>query len=102
MDNDYVAQKEEAEKPLEISAEQISEELLVAIIESFIQREGTDYGAIEASLDTKLRQVKKQIESGDVKIVFEQSTETVSLITARDFNKLFPQSQTPTSACGDQ
>ncbi len=93
MDNEYVSKKDDAELPLEISSEQISTEILDAIIESFIMREGTDYGVHEALMETKLNQVKKQIKNGDVKIIFEQSTETVSLITESDFKKLYAKVQ---------
>jgi uncharacterized protein YheU (UPF0270 family) len=76
---------EPQEVPIEITPEQISEEALNGIIEHFILREGTDYGAVEVSLEAKMRQVRKQIEKGDIKIVYDQSAETVSLLTARDF-----------------
>ena len=73
--------------PVEVPIDALNAELLDAIIESFILREGTDYGSVEFSLETKLKQVRKQIEKGDVRIVFDPSTESVNLMTDRDFKK---------------
>ncbi|OYZ16236.1 MAG: hypothetical protein B7Y39_15815, partial [Bdellovibrio sp. 28-41-41] len=47
-----------------------------------------DYGVVEVGFDKKKSQIQKQIDRGDVKIVYDQSTETVSLLTANDFMKL--------------
>lgn len=73
--------------PVEIPPDSLSEDVLTAIIENFILREGTDYGAVEIAMDTKITQVRKQIERGEVKIVFDPNTETVTLITKLDFKK---------------
>lgn len=62
----------------------LSTDALQGLIEEFIMREGTDYGWEEVSLATKVAQVKKQIEKGDVVIVFDTSTETVSLLTRHE------------------
>jgi uncharacterized protein YheU (UPF0270 family) len=76
---------EQEEVPVEILPEMLSVEALDGIIQDFILREGTDYGRVEASYETKSEQVRKQIKKGEVKIVFDQSTESVSLLTERDF-----------------
>jgi uncharacterized protein YheU (UPF0270 family) len=73
------------EKPVLIPPDQLSEEALANIIESFILREGTDYGAVEVSYEKKQQQIRKQISRGEIKIVFDASTESVSLLTATDF-----------------
>lgn len=72
---------------IEVPREQLSEELLNAVIEHFVLREGTDYGSVEVSLDAKVSQVRRQIERGEVKIVFDPSSESVTLMTKRDFLK---------------
>lgn len=71
--------------PVEVPAQALSDETLQSLIESFVLREGTDYGAHEVSLDKKIQQVRRQILSGDVKIVFDPETESVHLMTRRDF-----------------
>ena len=74
--------------PVEIEAKFLSEDALSGVIENFILREGTDYGVQEITFLKKKEQVERQIVRGDVKIVYDQSSETVSLITANEFRKL--------------
>ncbi len=64
-----------------IPAERLSGDALAGLIEEFITREGTDYGALEVCLETKVQQVKQQLEQGDIVIVFDAATETVNLMT---------------------
>jgi len=78
---------------IEIPLDRLSQELLTGIIEEFIQREGTDYGVNEVSLDDKIQQVKKQIQQGDVVITFDQQTETCNLLTRADFQQYQSQGQ---------
>lgn len=54
--------------------------VLRAVIEDFVTREGTDYGLHEHSLDQKRDAVLSQIEAGEVLIVFEAATESVTLV----------------------
>lgn len=72
---------------IEIPHEQISQEALIGIIDSFILREGTDYGWVEASHQTKFDQVKRQLDRGDIKLVFDPASESVTLLTKQDFIK---------------
>lgn len=60
--------------------ERISDEALVGLIQEFILREGTDYGQEEYSLEEKYEQVKKQLISGKIKIVFDTTEESTSII----------------------
>lgn len=91
MDQEYEPQRDPEEQipPVEVPIDALSAELLDAIIESFILREGTDYGSVEFSLETKLKQVRQQIEKGDVRIVFDPATESVNLMTDREFKNSF-------------
>jgi uncharacterized protein YheU (UPF0270 family) len=65
----------------------VSEEALNGLIEEFVTREGTDYGHSETSLEQKVQQVRSQIKSGKVLIVFSEATEQVDLITKDQFNQ---------------
>lgn len=67
---------------MEIPHTSLSKESLRGVIEDFILREGTDYGSLEYSLDEKVLQVMKQIESGKVKILFDPDDETCTLVRA--------------------
>jgi uncharacterized protein YheU (UPF0270 family) len=70
---------------LKIPFEGLEKETLAALIETYVLREGTDYGMQEVSLTARVEQVKRQIERGEVLIVFHQESETCTLLTDRDF-----------------
>ncbi|MBC7458403.1 MAG: YheU family protein [Bdellovibrionaceae bacterium] len=72
---------------MEVPIDKLSPEIIQSLIEEFILREGTDYGAVEASLEKKKEQVSKQLENEDIKIVFDPNTESVTLMTAHQFIK---------------
>lgn len=59
--------------------QELSEETLNNIIESFVLREGTDYGEFEVYLPKKVAEVRKQIEQGKVVIVWSELHETIDL-----------------------
>ncbi len=70
------------EPPIEVPIGRLSPEILDAVIEEYILREGTDYGAVEVSLARKKEQVFNQLQKNKIKIVFDASSATVTLITA--------------------
>lgn len=90
MENEFYKPEklETQEPPVEVPPEALSQETLDSLIESFILREGTDYGTVEISLDAKKQQIQRQIKKGDIKITFDPNIESVSLMTARDWQKL--------------
>ncbi|ACE83176.1 YheU family protein [Cellvibrio japonicus] len=67
-----------------IPYQRLSPEALQGLIEEFITREGTDYGWEEVPLGTKVSQVRYQLECGDIVIVFDEKTESVTLLPKRD------------------
>jgi len=73
---------EEAEKtePVEIPPDSLSAEALLALIESFVAREGTDYGEVERSLAEKVADVRRQLERGEARIEFDPLTESVGIV----------------------
>ena len=76
------------EVPIEVTPDQLSEAAMLGIIENFILREGTDYGSIEVSYEKKVEQIRRQIAKSEIRIVFDQSSESVSLLTDRDWKRL--------------
>jgi uncharacterized protein YheU (UPF0270 family) len=79
---------EKPQAPVEIPMQALSADALAGMIESFILREGTDYGSVEISHDTKTKQVTKQLEKGDIKIVFDPNTDSATLMTTRAWKLL--------------
>ena len=59
---------------MEIPYTALSEEALRGVIEEFITREGTEYGP-EVPLETKVDQVRRQLERGLAGIVFDPESE---------------------------
>ena len=50
------------------------------MVESYVLREGTDYGEREFSLQEKVAHVIGQLKRGEARIVFDPDTESVSII----------------------
>ncbi len=63
-----------------VPKERLPAETLRRLIEEFVSREGTDYGA-EYSLDQKISHVQKQLDSGAALIVFDPESESVNIVT---------------------
>lgn len=63
---------------------QLSPEALQGVVEEFVSRDGTDYGEIEASMETKISQVLDQIKTGKAVIVFDQDSETCTILRGSD------------------
>jgi uncharacterized protein len=68
--------------PIVVPHGELAAELLRGVIESFVLREGTDYGEQEFSLDEKVAQVIRQLEHGEAHIVFEPTSQTIDVIVS--------------------
>ena len=69
---------------IHIPINKLSSRALNGVIDEFISRQGTDYGAIEASWDTKFKQVKRKLETGEAVLVFDDETKTTGIFLADD------------------
>ena len=69
---------------IKIPYAQLNPETLNSVIEEFVTRDGTDYGEIEVSLETKTSQVLGQLKSGKAVIVFDQESETCNILRSSD------------------
>ena len=67
-----------------IPVNKLSAKALQGVIEEFISRNGTDYGAMESSLETNIRQVKSKLKDGSAVFVFDDETETTNIFLADD------------------
>ncbi|HMD29353.1 MAG TPA: YheU family protein [Steroidobacteraceae bacterium] len=73
--------EDEAPQPMMVPYTELSAELLHAVIESFVLREGTDYGEREVSLQDKVARVMGQLKSGKARIMFDPQSESVTIVT---------------------
>ena len=71
---------------LEIPYQQLSEDALNGLIEEFINREGTDYGAQEYSLSAKVSQILAQIKQGDILIAYDEESESCTLVSKGQYS----------------
>lgn len=59
---------------------QLSPEALQGLIEEFVSRDGTDYGAVETPLAVKIGQILAQLEQGLCFIVFDDDSNSASIV----------------------
>ena len=64
---------------MEIPWQKLSEEALTAIIEEFVTREGTEYGARDFSLAEKVTRVRAQLQCRELAIDYDPNTGTCNL-----------------------
>jgi uncharacterized protein len=69
--------------PIQLAPDDLDPDTLRAVIESFVLREGTDYGVHETSLEDKVAQVLMQLRRGEAHITFDPATESVNLVVTR-------------------
>lgn len=75
---------EEPEAGVELSPDQLSPEALRGLIEEFVSREGTDYGHADRSLESKVADVRRQLDRGEARIVFDLGSESASIVPTRE------------------
>ncbi len=66
--------------PVVVPHTELRPDLLRSLVESFVLREGTDYGEREVSLDSKVASVVRQLERGEAQIVFDPQSESVGIV----------------------
>ena len=65
---------------LEIPWRELSESALQGVIEEFVTREGTEYGERDVPLATKVMQVQRQLERGEIVLFFDPDTASCHLL----------------------
>lgn len=69
---------------LVIDARSLSAEALRGLVEEFVSRDGTDYGYLEKTLEQKVSAVMRQLEVGEVRVVFDREETRANLVPAQD------------------
>jgi uncharacterized protein len=72
---------DDSQDPVVVPHLELSAEVLRGVVESFVLREGTEYGEREFSLEQKVAQVIRQLAVGEAQIVFDPTSNTVDVIT---------------------
>jgi uncharacterized protein YheU (UPF0270 family) len=68
------------ERRVDVPFTALSQEALLGVVDDYVLREGTEYGSADVSLERKREQVMKQLRSGEALIVFDEATETCTII----------------------
>ena len=69
-----------AQEPVAVPHAALSPAALRGLIEAFVLREGTDYGAREVAFETKVAQVAAQLQAGEAQIWFDPGSSSVDII----------------------
>ena len=70
---------------IQIPPRELSDASFEAVLEEFITREGTDYGAVELSLQAKIAQLKQQVLDGKAVIVFDPKLSSTHIASAESW-----------------
>lgn len=65
--------------PVEVPHAELAPETLRAVIESFVLREGTDYGARDATFESKVADVRRQLERREAVIIYDPVSDSVDI-----------------------
>ena len=65
--------------------QELDTEILNSVIEAFVLREGTDYGEQDGSLEQKVDDVRRQLKSGDILLVWSELHETLNIMPKGQF-----------------
>ena len=69
---------------------ELSEDALRGVLESFVLREGTEYGERDFSLEQKVAHVTRQLKRGEAQIVFDPGTETIDIVVVKPGGRKTP------------
>ncbi|MEW6983654.1 YheU family protein [Colwelliaceae bacterium 6471] len=69
-----------------IPYEKLAIDVLDAVIQEFVLREGTEYGLEDISLEEKIEDIKQQLKQGSAVVVFSELHQTVNIMPAEHFN----------------
>jgi uncharacterized protein YheU (UPF0270 family) len=66
--------------PIVVPHTELSPEALTGVIESYVLREGTDYGERDVPFETKVLHVRRQLERREAEIVYDQQSDSIDIV----------------------
>jgi hypothetical protein len=78
--SDWWEDDRERPPPVAVPHTELSQEALRGVIESFVLREGTDYGERDAPHERKVADVMRQLERGEAQIMFDPLDSSVTIV----------------------
>ena len=67
--------------------QQINTDTLHQLLEEFVSRDGTDYGAYETSLADKVSQLEIQLKQKRILVVYSELHESINIVPAEQFTE---------------
>lgn len=67
---------------IEIPFTRLDLQVLQALLEDFASRDGTDYGAVEHTLEHKVSQLLRQLQSSELQLLYDADSEEWDLVDA--------------------
>ena len=61
----------------------LSASALRGVVESFVLREGTEYGEHDVPLEQKIAAVMRQLDCGEAQLIFDPHSESVDIVPVR-------------------
>lgn len=65
---------------IEVPVSALAEQTLLALLEEFATRDGTDYGAKELTLNEKVGRLREQLEASRVMLLYDADSEHWDLV----------------------
>ena len=73
----------ENEQSIVIPYRELSAQALRGVLESFVLREGTEYGEREVSLEEKVADVLRQLERGEAQVIFHTALQSIDIVVCK-------------------
>ncbi len=75
------------QQPLQIPWQELSTQALRGVIEAYVLREGTEYGARDYSLEEKVTMVHAQLERGEAQLLYYARPPSVELVLKQQISQ---------------
>ncbi len=72
---------------VEVPYKQLESDTLKTFIETFIIREGTDYGEVKMALDQKIDLVTEQIKAGEAVLMWDTDLQSSNIVLKEDADR---------------
>jgi uncharacterized protein len=85
---EHIDHEREPERPVEVPFRELAPDTLQRVLEDLVTRDGTDYGAVEQTLEQKTQALRRRLESGEATLVLDLSTETLAVMAREQLLRL--------------
>jgi uncharacterized protein YheU (UPF0270 family) len=71
-----------------VPLDRLPSDVLVALLEEFASRDGTDYGERECSLEQKVGELRTQLAAGELQLLYDADSEQWDLVSRENAGSL--------------